>query len=160
MVLVGLHFANGLTLTEDETALIFAETDAYRLTRLELGGDSPVRSTVIADNLPGFPDNLSRLRGGRFWVALPNSRQAELDRAGKLPAWLRKGAWKKMDLAPPTEGTTWVMAFDETGKVVADLQCTRPDFFGATGVAEARGKLYAAAVDSPGLLEIDIGAIT
>jgi hypothetical protein len=111
---------------------------------------------VIVDNLPGFADNLSSFEDGRFWVAMVSPRNAGLDRAGTVPKALRRLAWSKIDLAPPTEGTTWAMAFDSNGAVVADLQTTRSDFFGATGVVEVNNRLYLSAIDGDGLLEVEL----
>ena len=151
-----LYFPNGLTLVDDGSALVFVETDGYRLTRLELTGPQAGQSTVIVDNLPGFADNLSSFKDGQFWVAMVSPRNASLDRAGTIPKALRRLAWSKIDLSAPTEGTTWAMAFDAAGTVVADIQVQRNDFFGATGVAEIEDRLYLSAVDGDGLLEVTL----
>jgi sugar lactone lactonase YvrE len=74
VVLEGLHFANGVTLDEDEESVIFAETDGYRLQRLWLKGPRQGKVEILADSLPGFPDNMSRMRNGRFWVAMVSPR--------------------------------------------------------------------------------------
>jgi hypothetical protein len=149
-----LHFPNGLTLVDDGAALVLAETDGYRLSRLELTGANAGTHTVIAENLPGFADNLSAFQDGRFWVAMVGPRSIGLDRAGVAPGWLRRQAWRSMKPAPTT--TTWVMAFDSLGNVVADLQKQLPDFAGATGVTQLADKLYLASVGSNGLLEVDL----
>ncbi|RZI61339.1 MAG: SMP-30/gluconolactonase/LRE family protein [Zymomonas sp.] len=151
-----LFFPNGLTLVGDGAALVFVETDGYRITRIELTGPNAGQSRVIVDNLPGFADNLSSFEDGRFWVAMVGPRNAGLDRAGTVPKALRRLTWSKIDLAPPTEGTTWAMAFDSNGAVVADLQTTRSDFFGATGVVEVNNRLYLSAIDGDGLLELEL----
>lgn len=152
----GLHFPNGLTIVDDGAALVFAETDGYRLTRLELTGAQAGRTTVIADNLPGFADNLSSFRDGQFWVAIVSPRSADLDRAGTLPGFLRRSIWSWMKLSDPVEGTTWAMAFDPNGTVVADIQMQRSDFFGATGAAQIGDRLYLAAVNGSALLEVSL----
>ncbi|TCJ41522.1 SMP-30/gluconolactonase/LRE family protein [Parafrankia sp. BMG5.11] len=155
IVLEGLHFANGVTLTEYEEALIFAETDGYRLSKLWLQGTRQGELEVIADNLPGFADNLSSVKNGRFWAAMPNARQKSLDNLSKVPGPVRKLAWKRLQLPlTQTSGTTWVMAFDTNGRVLADLQTSRTDFFGATGVVESGGKVFLSSVDGGALLEI------
>src|SRR5689334_21615854 len=119
VLLDGLHFANGVTLTEDESALIFAETDGYRLSRLELRGPRTRERTILVDNMPGFPDNLSRSRDGRFWVAMVSPRNRFLDRLGTSPGWVRRALWRiPGHLQPKGLRTTWVMAFDEQGHLV------------------------------------------
>jgi sugar lactone lactonase YvrE len=155
VVLEALHFANGLTLTDEDESLIFAETDGYRLTRMWLKGPKAGQCEIIADNLPGFPDNMSRMQDGHFWVAIPNARNAALDKAGKLPGLLRKLAWRNSTTAVPSE-TTWVMGFSPDGRVLADYQMSRADFAGATGVTATGGKLYLVSVEANGILEIDL----
>lgn len=160
VVLEGLHFPNGITLTEDESALILAETDGYRLTALRPRPDGAVEIRCLVENLPGFPDNLSRSRQGRFWVAMPGPRSASLDRAGLSAPWLRKLAWRlprAHHVAPPS--TAWAMAFSESGEVVADVQAEIPGFAGATGAAETHGKLYLASISSQNLLEVDLAGL-
>ncbi len=158
VVLDNLYFANGVTLTSDESALLYTETAGYRISRLPLQGAGAGTPTVIADNLPGFPDNLSRYADGRTWVALVNPRDPKLDKLASQPGWVAKAAWKLPARSSTSPGTTWVMAFDEHGNVVADLQQTRHDFGGVTGVAERDTDLFCASVDHGGLLRVHGGA--
>jgi Strictosidine synthase len=159
VLLDGLHFANGVTLTEDESALVFAETDGYRLSRLELRGAKSGERTILVDNMPGFPDNLSRSKGGRFWVAMVSPRNPFLDRLGRSPAWVRKALWRiPGHLQPKGLRTTWAMAFDERGRLVEDLQTARDDFHAVTGVAEVGGRLYLASLARSALLEVHLTA--
>jgi sugar lactone lactonase YvrE len=152
-----LYFANGVTLTADETAVIFAETGASRISRLDV---QTGQVQVIADNLPGYPDNISRLRDGRFWAALPNPRDPTLERLATSPPLLRKLLWRIPDrLMPEGKKTTWVMAFDEEGRALADLQDDRPDFHMVTGVAEHDGRLYLAPLRHSALLDLDVREI-
>ena len=55
----GLHFANGVTLTADESALVFAETTACRVSKYWLTGEAAGSITPLATDLPGYPDNIS-----------------------------------------------------------------------------------------------------
>ncbi|WP_225410773.1 SMP-30/gluconolactonase/LRE family protein [Stigmatella hybrida] len=154
-VLEDLFFANGVTLTEDESALIFAETDGYRLSRYWLKGPKRGQRDILADNLPGFPDNLSRSRDGKFWVALVTPRNPLLDRLGTTPGWIRKALWRVPNaLQPGPVKTVWALAFDEQGRLLADLQTQRDDFYGATGVTESKGALYLASIYGHGLLQV------
>lgn len=79
VLLSGLLFANGVALAADESFVIVAECYRYRLTRYWLKGPRAGSSDVFADNLPGFPDNLSRGARGTFWVALFTVRNDFLD---------------------------------------------------------------------------------
>lgn len=157
VVLRDLFFPNGLALTEDESALMLAETAGYRISRIDKAGGNAGKVTVIADNLPGFPDNVSHVEQGRFWVAMPNPRDGLLDALGKSPGVLRKLVWAMPDrLRPAGRRTTWVIQFDVEGRVVRDLQEERADFHRVTGVTEANGKLYLASIDEPAILEVEL----
>ena len=148
-----LHFANGVTLTEDGSAVLFAETNAARISRLDIATGEV---SVLVDNLPGYPDNLSRLRDGRFWVALVNPRDQGLERLATAPALVRKALWRIPDrLVPEGARTAWIMAFDESGEVIADHQDTRDDYHRVTGVAEHGGRLFAASPSHDGLLVLE-----
>jgi sugar lactone lactonase YvrE len=75
----GLYFANGVALSKDEDFVAVAECYRYRISRYWLKGPKAGQTEVMADNLPGFPDNLSRTDGGNFWVALYTVRNPRLD---------------------------------------------------------------------------------
>ena len=85
----GLCFPNGLVLSRDARHLFVAETGEYRIWRIDaaargIDARSASRSAaagsarLIASNLPGFPDNLSRGETGRIWVGLTKPRVIEL----------------------------------------------------------------------------------
>jgi len=157
-VLDQLHFANGVTLTDDESAVIFAETDGYTLNRLWISGPKAGIREIIADNLPGFPDNISRCQDGQFWVAYPDARRSELDRAGQIPGWLRQMAWANAPAEHIRSNMVWLMKFDVEGQVLADLQTTRENFGGATGIAQCRGRLFVVGPECENMLVIDMPA--
>lgn len=143
VVLDGLQFANGVALAPDGSYLVVAETCAYRLTRLWLTGTHAGQSETFADNLPGFPDNLSTGSDGLFWVALPDARIPLVDRLARMPPYLRTAVWAMPQrLQPAPKRTVWAMALDENGDVVHDLQGPGERFFMVTGVRERDGELY------------------
>lgn len=153
VVLEGLHFANGLTLASNEQAIIFSETDGYRISRLWINGPRAGTLELLAENLPGFPDNISRMQNGRFWVAMVTNRNPLLDRLGAMPPLFRKGLWRIPERWQPkgTE-TAWAMLFDEQGNCLSDLQHSSIGYYGVTGVAESGGLLYFASVEEDALL--------
>ncbi|TPQ16807.1 SMP-30/gluconolactonase/LRE family protein [Streptomyces sporangiiformans] len=94
LLLDGLRFANGVVLSEDESCVVVAESGAYRLTRLWLSGARAGRQDTLIENLPGFPDNLSRGADGTIWVALAGPRQAPLDWLRQAPVGVRRAVWR------------------------------------------------------------------
>jgi len=157
VVLDNLFFANGVTLTPDGKALLFAETGAARISRLPLTGPAAGHPQVVADNLPATPDNLSRFAGGRTWAGMPVARDAGTEKFMRLPGLVAKALWALPDNAfPAGKGTTWVMAFDEEGTVVADLQTPDALVSNVTGVVERRGELFCASTGANALLRVPL----
>lgn len=143
-----LCFANGLALSADESSFFVAETGAYRVWKADVAAeDLSARAPgpgarVLLSNLPGYPDNLTRGRDGRIWLGLAKPRSAAVDRMAAWPflrqATLRlpRALWP----VPPAYGH--VLAFDEDGRVVADLQDPSGRYPETTGVYETADRLY------------------
>ena len=140
VLLDGLEFANGVALTPDGTSVVVAETAAYRLTRYSLVDGT---AEVFADNLPGFPDNISTGSDGLIWVSLASPRDAMLDRLLPLAPVLRRAVWALPDrLQPQEQHTVWVRAYGPDGSLVHDLQAPAERFGFVTGVREAGGRVW------------------
>jgi len=164
----GLCFPNGVALSGDERHLFIAETGEYRIWKVEAsardldaralaaGGDA--RARVIAANLPGFPDNLTRSVDGRLWTGLTKPRSSIADGMADRPALraltlrLPKSLWP----VPPAYGH--VIAFDEDGRVVADLQDPEGRIAETSGVTEHKGRLYVHSLHAGAFGVIDAAA--
>jgi sugar lactone lactonase YvrE len=168
LVIGGLCFPNGVALSGDERHLFIAETGEYRIWKVaaaarELDARSALasadaRARVVAENLPGFPDNLTRSADGRLWTGLTKPRAAAIDRTASKP-WLRAVMLrlpKSMWPVPPTYGH--VIAFDEDGRVVADLQDPAGRLAETSGVTEHGGRLYIHSLHAPALGVLDARA--
>ena len=158
LVIDGLSFANGLALASDERALFVAETGAYRIWKIDIAarglsarsdaeaganGTSPApQARIVIANLPGYPDNLMRGMNGRIWLGLAKPRGATIDNLAGKP-FLRKMTLRLPRFlwpVPPAYGH--VIAFDEEGNIVADLQDPSGKYPETTGVAETADRLY------------------
>ncbi|MBB5891208.1 SMP-30/gluconolactonase/LRE family protein [Kutzneria kofuensis] len=154
-LLDGLQFANGVALSADESYVAVAETGSYRISRVWLDTG---RSEVLADNLPGIPDNLSTGADGLIWVALATPRNPVLDWTASRNPLLRKATWA----LPPSVltrfevRTTWVVAIDDSGAIVRDLQTSAPGYHMVTGVRQHGGKLYLGSLREQGIAVIDL----
>lgn len=150
-VLENLYFANGLTLTADGSALVFAETQGRRLSKYWLTGPQQGTVTVLAQNLPGMPDNISTGSGGRIWVAMVSPRNVAADALAPRAPWLRKLLWRLPDrLQPQISPEVWAVAFHpDTGAAVAGLRMKRPDFGVVTGLVEHDGRLWLGSIGFP-----------
>lgn len=148
VVVRGLSFANGVALSPDERHLYVAETGRYRVWKVAVdahdldAGSGSAQAQVLLDNLPGYPDNLMRGADGRIWVGLSGPRSAKVDdMAGKpflraLTLRLPRALWP----LPVPYGH--VFAFDDSGRVVADLQDPSGRYPQTTGVTETADRLY------------------
>ena len=154
-LLDGLQFANGVALSADESYVAVAETGSYRVRRVWLDTG---RTEVMTENLPGIPDNLSTGEDGLIWVALATPRNPVLDWSGPRHPLLRKATWT----LPPAvltkleTRTTWVVALDDTGAIVRDLQTSAPGYHMVTGVRQHNGKLYLGSLRERGIAVIDL----
>jgi sugar lactone lactonase YvrE len=157
-VLDGLQFANGVALAGDESFVVVAETGAYRLRRVWLGGPRAGSDDALVDNLPGIPDNLSTGAGGLIWVALASPRDPRLDMLHPRHPALRRAVWALPQRLLPERRTLWVQAVDATGAVVHDLQRRGREYHMVTGVREHAGRLYLGSLVEPAIAVLDLTA--
>ena len=170
VVIGGLCFANGVALSADESQLYVSETGAYRILQVDaaaegldahaLGATVPEhQARVFASNLPGFPDNLTRSATGRIWTGLTKPRSAVVDALSGWPLLremslrLPKSLWP----VPPVYGH--VMAFDASGREVADLQDPSGHIPETSGVTEHDGLLYVQSLHGGALGVLPVSAI-
>ncbi|MHA6758136.1 SMP-30/gluconolactonase/LRE family protein [Streptacidiphilus sp. PAMC 29251] len=155
VLLDGLQFANGVTLAGDGSFVTVAETGAYRLRRVHLTGARAGQDDVLADNLPGFPDNLSTGPDGLIWVALAAARDPLLDLLHRSSPLLRRALWHvPQRLQPDPRPTTWAIALDSEGRTVHDLQRSDLHFRMVTSACASGGRLYLGSLVENALLEI------
>ncbi|TGN38279.1 SMP-30/gluconolactonase/LRE family protein [Marinobacter confluentis] len=124
VLLRNLYFANGVAVSPDGEYLLMNETWKYRILKYWIGGREPGAVEVFADNLPGFPDNLAVDAEGRYWVAFPTRRNAQIDSLHTRP-WLKDLLAKLPDALKPTpEIYGLAVAFNDQGQVLASLHDT------------------------------------
>ncbi|WP_273732783.1 SMP-30/gluconolactonase/LRE family protein [Mycolicibacterium septicum] len=160
-LLDGLYFANGVTVTADESALVFAETQGRRLSKYWLTGPQAGTATPLAVHLPGYPDNISTGADGRIWVAMVSPPNAAAEWLAPRAPMIRKVLWHLPDrLQPQIRPQVWVLAFDaDSGAVVAGAQMTHPDFGTVTGLVESAGKLWMSTIAFPALAYTELAAL-
>lgn len=144
----GFSFANGLALASDEQSLFVSETGRYRIWKVDARADNldvrtgPPEAKVLIDNLPGYPDNLMRGREGRIWIGLFKPRNPAADSLAQKP-FIRKVMLRlPRSMIPLGESYGHVVAFDEEGRVTADLQDPSGTYPETTGVTETAERLY------------------
>lgn len=143
LVLDNLYFANGVALSRNQDAVFVAETYRYRIRKVWISGEKAGQNEIIADNLPGLPDNINSNRNGIIWVALPSPRKAIADVSARHP-WLRelmvrlpRAFWPK----PDRYGLA--VAIDENGKLLMSLHDPSGNHLRMiTSVTPHDGRLY------------------
>jgi sugar lactone lactonase YvrE len=150
-LVTGINFANGVAIAHDQSYVLVAETGAYCVLRHWISGPKRGLTEPLIDNLPGFPDNLSTGRNGRFWLALTAPRNDLMDRLSdapfvrtmiqRLPAFVR----------PKAVAYGHVIAFDGAGRVIASLQGPSGAYRLATGATEADDHIYVGSLVMPSL---------
>ena len=154
VVAAGLQFANGVALTADGRAVLLTETGAYRILRVEVVGPARGTMTPILENLPGFPDNISRDTEGRFWVALFAPRKAIVDQLAPFPG-LRKAIVRiPAALQPKPARYSHLIAIDETGRVLDDRQDPAGGYAPITDVLATDRWLYLGSLSEPTLARV------
>ncbi|HME76331.1 MAG TPA: SMP-30/gluconolactonase/LRE family protein [Mycobacterium sp.] len=154
-----LYFANGVTLTADESALVFAETTACRLSKYWLTGSRAGSITPLVTELPGYPDNISTGLDGRIWVALVSDRNRLSERLSPRAPIIRTLMWRLLPYRwlPNPKPTVWVAAFDpDDGDIVTQLRAQHATFGLATGVVETPGRLWLGRIGGPGVCYLDL----
>ncbi|CAM0951154.1 unnamed protein product [Alopecurus aequalis] len=130
----GLAFANGVAVSADRTHLVVAETSTCRLLRHWLRGPVAGETEVLAE-LPGYPDNVRPVRGGRdgYWVGM--NRDKDWADSGTTPK-----SMSAVRVVVPAGGA-------RNGTVATALR----GFGDATvsEVVERNGSLWIGSVDTP-----------
>lgn len=142
ILLDNLYFANGIAVSPDSNFVLVNETNKYHVRRYWLRGQKKGTSDIFIDNLPGFPDGISRGDNGVFWLAIVSPRNADLDGLLNRPG-LRKMISRlpaSLQAAPANYG--FVLGLDQNGKVVYNLQDPSGSYAQITSVQEFDGTLY------------------
>lgn len=147
-----LYFANGVALSKDESFVLVAETYRYRIIRYWLKGPKAGQHDVFIDNLPGFPNGVSSSGRGSFWVALPTTRNAQLDAIHPFPLLKTLVAKLPESLQPKPQLYGFVLELDEEGNVLRSLQDSDGNHYPfITSAQERNGVLYLGSLYTSGI---------
>lgn len=139
----GLHFGNGIVLSQNEDYLLVVETTRYRVQRYWLKGAKKGQKEIFINNLPGFPNGISIRPDGSYWLGFTTKRNQALDDihpkslTKNIVYALPEALQPKQDLFGMVlnlsqSGEILQALFDPSGKLVSE----------AGAVKEYDGKLY------------------
>lgn len=149
IVLANLTFANGVAADPQGRFILIAETGEYRIWKHWISGPNRGKSEVIIDNLPGFPDNVHIGANGRYWVGLTAPRSKLVDDLAGEPFWRKVVQRLPAIMGPQVMPYGMVIAIDENGKVLENLQAPNGAAYATTGVAESREHIYVTSLTAP-----------
>lgn len=147
----GLAFANGVALAPDESWVAVAETGARTVVRLWLTGPRAGRRDFLVDDLPGYPDNISRGSDGLIWVTIASPRDPVVELLQRrAPLAVRRMATRIPEaLQPRPKRTARVQAYDAEGRLVHDLTADGSRYHMVTGVREHDGRVWLGSLEEP-----------
>ncbi|OHU79931.1 SMP-30/gluconolactonase/LRE family protein [Mycobacteroides chelonae] len=157
----GLYFTNGVTLTADESRLVYAETIGRRLSTIALSGSAQGQTSRLVEELPCMPDNISTGSDGRIWVAMAGPRNAALETLVPRAPLLRKLLWRLPEsIQPAVAADAWVVAFNpDTGAAVVNIRGRDPLLQTTTGIVESGGRLWLGCIGSSAVGHINLADI-
>lgn len=163
MVLDGLAFANGVTLSAAEDFVYVAETGARTVVRYGISGPSKGMRDLLCSDLPGYPDNIARGSDGLIWISIASPTDPLVERLQRAPMPIRKAVTLIPDaLQPQPKRTVRVLAYDDRGRCVHDIdvdpQAHGADYHMVTGVREHNGQLWMGSLHEPALACLDLSA--
>lgn len=156
VLLDGLQFANGIVADPSGAYVLVGETGSYRIQRYWLRGERAGTAEVFAENLPGFPDNISRAPDGRIWVPMPSPRLPSMDRIAPRP-FLRKVLLRlpaALHPAPLRHGLVVELAPD--GRPLRALHDPSGGVALVTSAMEREGSLYLGSYREPSLVVVPL----
>jgi sugar lactone lactonase YvrE len=153
----GLAFANGVALAADESYVAVAETGARTVVRHWLTGDRAGQRDFLAHDLPGYPDNIARGSDGLIWVTIASPKDPVAELLHRAPLLLRKQVTRIPErLQPKPKRTVRVQAFDDTGRVVHDIDLKSDAYHMVTGVREYDGRVWLGSLHEPAVAVVEL----
>jgi sugar lactone lactonase YvrE len=143
LLIDGLHFANGVAISPDQSFLLVSDMGKYRILRYWLTGEKAGTHETFIDNLPGFPDGISSNGKGIFWVAIVIPRDRTADTILFQRPFLRKVVSRLPQfMLPSAKNYGFILGLDQNGNVIYNLQDPTGSFSQITNVVQHNGYLY------------------
>jgi len=150
-----LGFANGVAVAPDASYVLVSETSRYRLRKYWLSGPDAGKDIIFLDNLPGFPDGLSRIADGKLWVAFIAPRNTLLDTLHPRPFLKNIIAGLPSNFLPKEKPYGLIASLSEQGQWLQSLHDPNGEAVpGITSVEERDGKLWLGSLEGKALYRI------
>lgn len=139
----GHYFANGLALAKDESYLLLSETTKYRVLKIWLEESKRGDREIFMENLPGFPNNLTRRDNGNFWIGFTTKRNDQLDKIHTKRGMKKLVFGLPRFVQPKAEKFGMVLEVSEKGQILNALFDTNGQIVSEAGaIEEVDNRLY------------------
>lgn len=139
----GTYFGNGVVLSKNEDFILMTETTKYRIIKYWLEGEKKGETEVFMDNLPGFPNGISRRKDGSFWLGFSTRRNDALDKIHPKIGMKRIVYALPEFMQPKQDKFGLVLNISEQGEILSSLyDITGTVIPEAGSVKENNGYLY------------------
>jgi len=156
LLIDSMYFANGVAVDHEEKFVLINETMTYQFRKYWLSGPQKGTWEMVRDNLPGFPDGISRGEDGIFWMTMASPRVQSLDDA--LPnKFIRQLIYRLPEfLQPGPLHYGIVLGFNDMGEVIYNFQDPTGKFGEITSVQQYGDKLYLGSLYENGIGVLDL----
>lgn len=151
-----LYFGNGVALDAEEQFVLVNETSNYQVRKIWLAGPKKGESEVLLNNLPGYPDGISRGSNGIFWLTLISPRKAVLEQLFPQPYLIKMVAKLPPVLRPAPGRFLHIIGINGEGKIIHNIQQKVPNFAQVSSVQEAYGQLFLGSLSENGIGRIPV----
>ena len=151
-----LYFANGVALSPDEDFALVCETSNYAVRKVYLLGQKRGTSEITMQNLPGYPDGISRGTNGIYWLPIISPRKAYLEQVFPYPMAGKMISRLPNFLQPAPDRFNMILGINEQGDIIHSIQMDRPPFAAIASVQEAYGQLFLGSLEDNGIGKIGV----
>jgi sugar lactone lactonase YvrE len=152
VVASGFFFPNGVALTPAADALLVCETVAHRLVRISL----PDGAVTELCDLPAYPDNMSSVGDGTYWIALASPRVAIAEKLLPHPVVRRIAAALPVRLQPQPLPYVIAALVDGDGTLLRALHGPAGRYVMVTGVRQHGDTLWLGSLTEHGIARISL----
>jgi len=154
-----LFFPNGITMSHDGSAVLVSEMMSYRILRIIINGSQKGKTSIFADNLPGFPNNIIRSSGNSYWLALSAPRNPDVENLQTNP-FIRKILMrlpKGLLSHPKPVKYGFIIKLNHRGEIIRSIQDPSGEHaFMLTSASEYQGNLYLGSIGSSAIKKMSL----
>lgn len=136
-------FGNGVAVSQDNDFVLMVDLAKYRIVKYHLKGIKKGQVETFMDNLPGFPNGISRRKDGSFWLGFTTIRDNSLDKIHPNPL-LKKLVYALPNrMQPQQKKFGMMMHISNQGEILKTYYDTTGDFVSeVSSIEERNGYLY------------------